>query len=63
MFILLQMFNQSDMTMTEFETFKGCKIDSLKSIANSKSQMQFLRVLSESKQFIEWLQKETNGDF
>ena len=63
MFTLLQMLNQSNMTMTEFETVKGCKIDSLKSIANSKSQMQFLRVLSESKQFIEWLQKETNGDF
>lgn len=56
------MFSQTDLTLKEFEQVQGCKIDSLKSIANSKNQMEFLRVLSNSQQFIEWLRKETNGD-
>jgi len=56
------MFSQSELTIKEFEKVKGCKTDLLKNIANSKMQMEFLRVLSNSQLFIEWLKKETNGD-
>jgi len=56
------MFIQTDLTLEEFERVKGCKIDFLKSIDNSKRQMKFLRVPSDSQQFTEWLKKETTGN-
>ena len=57
------MFSQSDLTLRDFDKVEGCEIDSLKDIANSESQMQFLEVLSNSQQFIAWLQKETKGEY
>ena len=63
MFGLLQVFNQSDLTLNDFEQVKGCEIESLKSIASSKTQLHFLQVLSKSQQFIEWLRKEANGEY
>ena len=51
------------MTLKEFDKVEGCEIDSLKDIANSERQMQFLEVLSNSQQFIAWLQKETKGEY
>ena len=63
MFGLLQVFNQSDLTLNDFEQIKGCEIESLKSIASSKRQLRFLQILSKSQQFIVWLQKEANGEY
>ena len=65
---MLQVFSQSDLTLKEFDQVKGClvkecEIDSLKSISDSERQMQFLRVLSNSQQFITWLQEETKGEY
>ena len=57
------MFSQSDLALSDFDQFTGCKIDSLKVIANSERKMQFLKVLSDSQQFIKWLQKETKGEY
>ena len=57
------MFNQGDLELKDFNQFTGCQIDSLKVIANSQRKMQFLRVLSDSQQFIKWLQKETKGEY
>ena len=59
---MLQVFSQSDLTLKDFDQVKGCEIDSLKSIADSERQMQFLEVLSNSQQFIAWLQEETKGE-
>lgn len=63
MFDLLQVLNQRDLTLKDFEQTKGCGIKSLKSIANNKRQMKFLQTLSHSQQLIEWLQTETKGKF
>ena len=57
------MFNQSDLTLKEFDQVRGNEIDSLKSISNSEKQMHFLTVLSKGQHFIQWLQKETNGTY
>ena len=50
------------MTLKEFKEIKQPEIGSLLTIANCESQMRFLTVLSNSQQFIEWLQAETNGN-
>ena len=50
------------MALRDFDKLTGCKIDSLKGIANSERKKQFLKVLSDSKQFIQWLKEETNGE-
>ena len=60
-FGLLQVFSQSNLTLKELKMVEVCEIESLKHIASSKRQMQFLQVLSRSQQFIEWLQKKAKG--
>lgn len=62
MFGLLQVFHQSDLTLKDIKVVETCEFESLKSIASSKRQMQFLQILSNSQQFIEWLQNETKGN-
>ena len=51
------------MSLKEFKQIEQPEIKSLVNIANSEGQMKFLAVLSNSQQFIEWLQEETNGNY
>ena len=60
---MLQVFNQTDQTLKDFELIEVCEFKSLKRIASSERQIQFLQVLSRSQQFIKWLQKETKGKY
>ena len=63
MFGLLQDFSHADLTLKDFELVEVCEFESLKHIASSERQMQFLQILSRSQQFIKWLQKETKGKY
>ena len=58
-----QVFSQSDLTLKDFDQIEDCEVASLKTIADCEKQMEFLEVLSNSQQFIAWLQEETKGDY
>ena len=60
-FGLLQVFSQTDLTLKDIELVEVCEFESLKHIASSERQMQFLQVLSKSQHFVKWLQKETKS--
>ena len=59
---MFQITSQADLSLEKvFEELKGFEIDSLKSVVNSNKQMEFLKVLSDAEEFIEWLQRETKS--
>lgn len=51
----------NDLTLKEFDQLSVCKNELLKTIVGNEKGIKLLKALSNSQQFIEWLQQ--NGKF
>ena len=58
--LLLQMRSQTELSLEEFER-EGYNFEDLETIASDDNKVKFLKVLSNSQQLIDWLQRETRG--